>query len=224
MHEREDVIDYRKIFLCKIDIFSSTHLPPPLCSDNSTAVETGNLKAEKSIVLISHDESNFHSNDGQTIMWAKEGKVLIHPKYQGHGLMVSDFVTECNGLLQLTDEEYRLAAEANPSIRKYARELIKFGAGNVGYWNSARFLIQMKRATAIADIKFPSNKFSKVWLFNPSSGHCAFKEDALNVNRMNVNVGGAQPRMRDTMWDGRAQRMVLNERCPTKNARYHVGW
>ena len=61
----------------------------------------------------------------------------------------------------------------------------------------------MKRATAIANIKFPI-----------SSDHCAFKEDALNVNRMNVNVGGAQPRMHNTMWDGRVQRMVLSDGRP----------
>ena len=128
--------------------------------------------------------------------------------------MVSDFVTEFDGLLQLTDEEYRLAAETNPSIRKCVGEFIKFGARNEGYWNSARLLIQMERATAIAAIKFPPDKFSKVWRFDQSSGHCAFKEDALNVNRMNVNVGGAQPRMCDTMWDDRAQRMVLSDGRP----------
>ena len=128
--------------------------------------------------------------------------------------MVSVFVTKYDGLLQLTDEEYRLAAETNPSIRKCARELIKFGAGNEGNWNSAMFLIQIERATAIADKKFPSDKFSKVWILDQSSGHCAIKEDALNVNRMNVTVGGAQPRMCDTMWDGRAHRMVLSDGRP----------
>ena len=71
----------------------------------------------------------------------------------------------------------------------------------------------MERATAIADIKFPSDKYGTVWLFDQSSGYCAFKEDA-NVNRMNVNVGGAQPRMCNTMWDDRAQRMVLSDGRP----------
>lgn len=42
-------------------------------------------------------------------MSAEEGRGPIHPKLQGRGLMVSDFVTEHDGLLQLTDEEYERA-------------------------------------------------------------------------------------------------------------------
>ncbi len=33
-------------------------------------------------------------------------------------------------------------------------------------------------------------------------------DDALNVDRMNVKDGGKQPFMRDTVWDGKCQRMV----------------
>ena len=60
----------------------------------------------------------------------------------------------------------------------------------------------------------PSDRYTKVWLFDQSSGHCAFREDALNVKRMNVGPGGAQPQMRDTMWDGRVQKMVLSNGQP----------
>ena len=66
-----------------------------------------------------------------------------------------------------------------------------------------------------------------MWIFYQSSGHTAFKEDALNANKMNVgtggpqhrrstaqevhSTGGAQPRMRDTVWDGRVHKMVLGD-------------
>ena len=69
----------------------------------------------------------------------------------------------------------------------------------------------MEKAVKIANIKYPSDSYSKVWLFDQSSGHCAFREDALNINKMNVSAGGAQSRMRDTVWDGRIQRMVLSD-------------
>ena len=92
-----------------------------------------------------------------------------------------------------------------------AGEIIKFGAGSEGYRNNARFLKQMEGAVKIADIKYPSDTHSKVWIFDQSSGYTAFREDALNVNRMNVSTGGAQPRMRDTVWDGR---MDLSDRGP----------
>ena len=67
----------------------------------------------------------------------------------------------------------------------------------------------MEKAITIANVKYPPSLYNKVWMFDLSSGHCAFKEDSLNVRRMNVNPGGAQPRMRDTEWDGQPQRMVL---------------
>lgn len=49
----------------------------------------------------------------------------------------------------------------------------------------------MERAVKIATIKYPCDVFNCVWIFDQSSGHCAFKEDALNVSRMNVKPGGA---------------------------------
>ena len=213
-HERADVVEYRKLYLRKITILSSTHLPPPLCEDGLTAVQPGDSAASKHLVVIFHDESSFHANEGQSVMWGEEGRVPIRPKNQGRGLMVSDFITEFDGLLQLSIEEYRRAAESDPSIRMCAREILKFGSGSEGYWNNARFLKQMEMAIKIADIKYPSDKYSKVWVFDQSSGHCALREDALHVTRMNVGSGGAQPRMRDTIWDGRVQIMVLADGRP----------
>ena len=87
--------------------------------------------------------------------------------------MVSDFITEFDGLLQLTTEKYRRAAESDRSIHMCAQETIKFRAGSEGYWNNARFLKQMESIVNIADIKYPSDTHSKVWIFGQSSGpHC----------------------------------------------------
>ena len=213
-HERSDVVEYRKLYLRKLQILSSTHLPPPPCDDGLISVQTGDPNASKHLMLIFHDESSFHANEGQSIMWAEEGRVPIRPKNQGRGLMISDFVTEFDGLLQLSLEEYRAAVKSDSSIRMCAREVVKFGSGSEGYWNNAKFLKQMERAVKIANRKYPSEKFTKVWIFDQSSGHCAYREDALNVNRMNVGSGGAQPPMRDTVWDGRTQRMVLADGKP----------
>ena len=59
--------------------------------------------------MLYHDESTFHSNDGQGWIWAEVGKQLIRPKGQGRGIMVSDFIDEHNGYLRLSDEEYEQA-------------------------------------------------------------------------------------------------------------------
>lgn len=126
-------------------------------------------------------------------MWVEEGRVPIRPKSQGRGLMVSDFVTEFDGLLQLSMEKQRRAAEADPSIQMCAREIIKFVAGSEGYWNNSRFLKQIEDAVKFAECKYPSTNFTEVCLFDQSSGYTAFGEDALNVSKINVGSGGAQP-------------------------------
>lgn len=75
------------------------------------AVQTGNPEALKHLVLIFHDESSLHANEGQYVMWAGEGRVAICPKNQGRGLTVSDFVTEFDGFLRLSLNEYRGPAQ-----------------------------------------------------------------------------------------------------------------
>ena len=109
-HEREDVREYRELFLKKLEILDSTHMPPPLPSDGkATQTAVGNPDAVKQLVLIFHDESIFHANESQSIMWAEEGKVPIRPKSLVRGLMISDFVTEHDGLLKLSDAELEIA-------------------------------------------------------------------------------------------------------------------
>lgn len=128
-HERDDVVEYRKLYLRKLEILSKAHLPPPACEDGLMAFQTGDPSTAKHLVIF-HDESSFHANEGESFMWAEERRVPIRPKSQGRGLMVSDFVTEFDDLLQLSMEEYRRAAEADPSIEMCAREKFKFGAGS----------------------------------------------------------------------------------------------
>lgn len=51
----------------------------------------------------------------------------MRPKSKGSGIMVSDFIDERNGCLQLTEEEYERAKEKDPTIRKHARQLLEYG-------------------------------------------------------------------------------------------------
>ena len=48
---------------------------------------------------------------------------------------------------------------------------------------------------------------------NGSNGN-AYNDDALNVKRMNVKPGGVQPVMRDTCWNGKPQKIALNDGRP----------
>ena len=68
-HERSDVVEYRQMYLRKIEILESTHLPPPPCADGNAEENIGNPGAQRKLVLLYHDESSFHANEGPwTIM------------------------------------------------------------------------------------------------------------------------------------------------------------
>ena len=127
--------------------------------------------------------------------------------------MVSDFIDEHDDFLALTPDE---AAKLPHLSRHKVRKILKYGAEQEGYWNSNRFMEQVKIVADIATHKYPVDKLSIVWLFDQSSGHCAYEDSALNLRRMNVNPGGKQPKMRTTTnpLTGRLQPLVDDAGIP----------
>lgn len=128
--------------------------------------------------------------------------------------MISDFIEEYNGYLRFDDTEYETAKCTNPNVKKEARFLLKYGTDNEGYQDSNKFMQQVKEAVAIAEFKYPSENYNLLFLFDQSSGHTAYDDDALIASRMNVKPGGCQPKMRDTVYDGVTQRMVFDDGTP----------
>ena len=54
-HEREDVVEYCRVYLRKIEILQSSHLPPPSCCSGETEEVIGDSNASKRLVIIYHD-------------------------------------------------------------------------------------------------------------------------------------------------------------------------
>ena len=136
---------------------------------------------------------SFNSNEDQSVQWGTHDMVTIKPKRKGSGIMVSDFITE-EGYLLLTEEVISAWVKHGDKFWGEARELLEYG-----YWTSERFLKQMDEAVKIADIKYPRSEGDRVnWLFDHSSCHNAYPEDALNATYMNAKPGGKQRCMRDT--------------------------
>ena len=50
----------------------------------------------------------------QPTLWVEKGTTVMRPKSKGAGIMVSDFIDEHSGYLQLTDEEHAHAKENDP--------------------------------------------------------------------------------------------------------------
>lgn len=67
---------------------------------------------------------------------------------------------------------------------------------------------EIEYSIKIAEAKYLPVAHNIVFIFDQSSGHRAFAEDALNARKMNVEDGGKQPFQRDTLWNGQPQRMV----------------
>ena len=213
-HERDDVIAYRKDFLKKLEELRGTHLPPPPCSDERAATPPDDADARKNLVLIFHDESIFNTNEGQTWIWGTGDQPYIQPKTKGAGIMVSDFITQQMGFLRLSDQEHDIAKTLRHDFPQTARALLEYGGDKEGYWTGEKFMANVKDAAAIAKFLFPAERYTIVWIFDQSSCHRAFSENALNARRMNVRPGGAQPCLRDTMWAGRIQTMVDENGVP----------
>ena len=124
--------------------------------------------------------------------------------------MISDFIEEHGGYLQLAPDEHEIAKVSMPDLPQKARVIFKFGAQGDGYWNNELFIKQVKVAMSIAEFKYPKNQNTLLFLFDQSSGHCAYADDALIASKMNVSDVGKQLFMRSTRWDGEDKPMITS--------------
>ena len=60
-------------------------------------------------------------------------------------------------------------------------------------------MAQVKQAYTIAEYKYLRETHTIVWSFDQNCRHCAYEEDALNINIINVKSGGEQAKLRDTI-------------------------
>lgn len=202
-HEREDVVKYRKVYLNSMIQCGFLHPDHAPTDDAQLAFPKdqplASAEERAKTIFIFYDETTLHANEDQTTQWGVKGEGMLRPKSKGSGIMISDFVDEVNGYLALTDEEFESASETDITIPQRAREQLKIGESREGYWDCGKFMLQMKNAVKIADIKYPKRDgWNVVWIFDHSSCHTAMAEDSLNADRMNVKPGGKHPLMRDT--------------------------
>lgn len=95
-HEREDVVDYRELFLKEMKgllpylvEFSKdgSILPKEYLKDCTVGGPDC-----RPIIMITHDESTFSANDGRRKVWTKDGQGIFRPKGKRRGIMASDFL------------------------------------------------------------------------------------------------------------------------------------
>ena len=73
---------------------------------------------------------------------------------------------------------------------------IEIGKNKEGYWDGDNQVVQAKLVQEMMMLKYPG--YTIVHVYDWSSGHHGFDDDALVAKKLNAGAGGKQPLMRDT--------------------------
>jgi len=174
--------------MCKYDDKTLEPIPPTLAP------------GEKEHVLLPQDECTVSTNDHPRRMWLKTDQQPLKKKGNGRGIHICDWICEPTGRLALTPEQLAQQAmlpEAERLKVTDARKIIYPGKNHDAWWDLAQLMDQTKIAVDIFEYLHPEKV--GVWLFDCSSAHEGLAANALNVNNMNVNPGGKQQAMHDTV-------------------------
>ncbi|KZT49999.1 hypothetical protein CALCODRAFT_539190 [Calocera cornea HHB12733] len=118
------------------------------------------------LVKVVHDESIFTAHNGVTKSWGA-----------GRGIHCSKFLCSTLGWL------------------REAGQTIEYGKNHDGYWTGEQLCEQIWTHTIPAfEAAHPGQQ--ALFIFDNSSGHCAYALDALLAQSINLNAGGKQPVMR----------------------------
>ena len=218
-HERDDVVRYRNAFLERMAVYEKRmvqYVGEFMETKISPELEDGT----RPLVLVTHDESCFGSNDGRSYCWLDENNREIRPKGNGRSIMVSAFLCECHGILRLDDELTTL----HPEVPADSTVFLKPGANSEGYWKNSDLIAQVKDK-AIPIFKLLHQDCDALFMFDNSQNHHASPPDALNANKMNLSNGGINQRLMrdgwflDTNGNRVEQKMVLDDGRTSKGVR-----
>jgi hypothetical protein len=199
-HDREDVQTFLHQqylpFLDRIEPSRAQYI-----GDDLTVVIEPQKTDAPQIRVAYHDECIYHSNDITDTYYARDDYQELPKKGMGRCLHVSDFVFECCGFLnlekivspdRLSDLRERRVIPAQIS----SRVIIYPGKNADAWWDCQQLLLQCRVTLDLFELAYPGDVMCAI--FDCSSNHQAFADDALVVSRMNVNPGGKQPSMHDT--------------------------
>ena len=130
-HEREDVVKYRQdVFLPALQEVRARLAKWD--SDGNVVKGEAPPEGGRWVVIVTHDESTFHVNDGRRQMWLRDDENPLRPKGNGRGIMISEFLIP-RGRLQAPASVSDDQLEAL-NLRRFATETFKYGGDK--HWNS----------------------------------------------------------------------------------------
>jgi hypothetical protein len=155
---------------------------------------------EKEHVLVMQDKSIFHTNEYRRRSWLAQDQQPIWKKGHGRAVHVSDFISETIGRIKLSDDQ--IADQLKLPDKQHlpvfeARKITYPEKGFDVWWDLPQLTDQIKIMIKIFEYTHPN--CMAIFGFDWSSAHEGFTEDALNINNMNVNTGGKQRKLCDTI-------------------------
>ena len=227
-HERPDVVEYRQSFLEEMHRLSPYFVEfsadglikekkyPADCS-------VGGLD-RRPIIIITHDEIIFSTNDVKHQAWIPENGAFLRPKGKGKGLMVSDFLLPWSRLNLFSLPKTQQDELVNAGIPMEAATTFEYG-NDEGHWDGAKLLQQIfDRALPIAEALYPG--YELLFLFDNATSHSTYAEDALRTNKMNKGDGGQQSFLRNGWFRNEdtihSQQMWYFQQDPTRGSQVRV--
>ncbi len=177
------MVSYRNKFLCELNLLDKKSI-------KFDGIVPELPVGEKPLIRVVHDESTYFANCDQSYFWGDEHTNVLRQKSLGSSIMISDFVDEVSGFVRNGSDMARLSLETQRD----------------GYFNNDQLLIQVEKTITVFEEIHPSSR--GLFLFDNAPSHKKVADDSLKVDKMNVHPGGKQPVMRDSVWDGKSQRMV----------------
>ncbi|CAI2190139.1 14099_t:CDS:2, partial [Funneliformis geosporum] len=103
-HEHEDVVEYRKTFLKNMKVYQTLMLI--FEGDKMETQINPDLQYDEQLhILVIHDKTTFHSNDGKSSGWAPDHEQPLQKKSKDMLLMLVILICETIGQLQLNKKQ-----------------------------------------------------------------------------------------------------------------------
>jgi hypothetical protein len=127
----------------------------------------------------------------QQVIWKKGHGWVVH---------VSDFISETIGQIKLSRDQIskQLTQPAEHHLPAFeAWKIIYPGKGFDAWWDLTQLIDQVKHTITIFEHTHPD--CVAIFIFDQSSAHEGFAENALNVNNINVGIRKKQRKLHNTV-------------------------
>jgi hypothetical protein len=161
-------------------------------------------KCQCPIIKIGHDEKIYHAHSQPGKGWSYQGTQKLSKKGVGAGIMVSGIVDSYNGYgLEMSEQALsdvnftRSQSGKSKLIDSPGSVFFEYGENREGYWDNEHMAVQLDDIMDCMEYLHPDCQLA--FELDRSSGHMKFDENALVASHLNVNFGGKQPIMRDSI-------------------------